>query len=452
MSCQRLIVSTISFFALASLVAACSFDTDPGSSFAGQVCFEDADCASGLTCRERRCRPVSGVQISDASADSQAPDTEPDTGVEVWDQDTVEAECVPATSRCGEDGQLEVCTQAGTWSDSACPQGTTCEAGQCEGDTECADQDGDGYLGGPGCPDCNDSDPSINPGAEEVCDNGDDDDCDGAVDEGCQTECCPDGCAAEEICSLCECKPFEPEECTVNGQPCSNPGQFVNGYFCTDEIFGEPRCVGICDNTAPDPDSTCPDEGTVCAFGDDGDQGLCLEACDLDEQCGTSGFGCFPIGGEDSDNDGICVPTDESKQVGDLCDPDQTFQCESGAFCLDFGQGQARCSQACRPFEDDATTDCDEGHCFAFSPDLGFCQEDADSSPDGDCDSQNQFQTCGVDAQICVPLGQFGGAQCLNQCRTELGDQDCDNGRGCGEIDNFEGVGFCVPGGGGGGF
>jgi len=67
----------------------------------------------------------------------------------------------------------------------------------CDGDTDlddsdcqpCVDNDGDGY-GDPGsvnCTypelDCDDTDPDVNPGAEEICNGGIDDDCDGTADD-----------------------------------------------------------------------------------------------------------------------------------------------------------------------------------------------------------------------------------------------------------------------------
>ena len=55
---------------------------------------------------------------------------------------------------------------------------------------ECKDGDGDGWGEGAPCkgPDCNDNDPAVNPGAKEVCGNGKDDDCNGG-DEQCPTDC-----------------------------------------------------------------------------------------------------------------------------------------------------------------------------------------------------------------------------------------------------------------------
>lgn len=60
------------------------------------------------------------------------------------------------------------------------------------GDVQLIDEDGDGYVtlandcvpGG----DCDDTDPAINPDAEEICGNDIDDDCDGLVDEDCKPE------------------------------------------------------------------------------------------------------------------------------------------------------------------------------------------------------------------------------------------------------------------------
>ncbi len=48
----------------------------------------------------------------------------------------------------------------------------------------CLDLDNDGFYNNAGCPplDCNDADPLVNPGTAEICGNGKDDDCDGAVD------------------------------------------------------------------------------------------------------------------------------------------------------------------------------------------------------------------------------------------------------------------------------
>ncbi|MFA5717755.1 MAG: putative metal-binding motif-containing protein [Desulfobulbaceae bacterium] len=55
----------------------------------------------------------------------------------------------------------------------------------------CTDNDGDGYAvegGECGPVDCNDADPDINPGMTETCDDIDND-CDGEIDEGCDTAC-----------------------------------------------------------------------------------------------------------------------------------------------------------------------------------------------------------------------------------------------------------------------
>ncbi len=56
----------------------------------------------------------------------------------------------------------------------------------------CIDNDGDGYGVGPGCAreqDCDDANPDVNPGADEICGDGIDNNCDGQTDVHCKRRC-----------------------------------------------------------------------------------------------------------------------------------------------------------------------------------------------------------------------------------------------------------------------
>lgn len=78
--------------------------------------------------------------------------------------------------------------------------------------TSCTDADGDGFCMENG--DCDDGDPTIHPGAIEVCDDGKDNDCDGAIDAAdtdCQTGSCDLGglgslCASDVECCSNKCR------------------------------------------------------------------------------------------------------------------------------------------------------------------------------------------------------------------------------------------------------
>jgi hypothetical protein len=119
----------------------------------------------------------------------------------------------------------------------------------CDGNTDladpdclpCVDSDGDGYglVDSLSCPasvqDCDDTDPAVNPGAEEVCNGGIDDDCDGTADD---VDADNDLYIAE-ACGGDDCD---------DGNPGANPGtlEICNGQGADED------CDGMADAGDPD--------------------------------------------------------------------------------------------------------------------------------------------------------------------------------------------------------
>ncbi len=121
-----------SFVALSGVVFLVAIAVSCGSAKVGPggYCEKDGDCADGLICKDNTC--------STASSECRPP-------------------CQPNES---------------------CVNGTCVPAGDPN------DKDGDGFQVPPLGNDCNDFDPTVNPGAHEYCD-GVDNDCDGTTDEDC---------------------------------------------------------------------------------------------------------------------------------------------------------------------------------------------------------------------------------------------------------------------------
>ncbi len=114
----------------------------------------------------------------------------------------------------------------------------------------CTDADNDNFSiqgGACGAVDCNDASATINPGAQEVCGDSVDNDCDGAIDEGCNV-ICPDGDGDGYTDAAC------------GGTDCDDQNSGINSG--TAEVCGN----GVdenCNGTADDTCNSCQDGGVL---------------------------------------------------------------------------------------------------------------------------------------------------------------------------------------------
>lgn len=438
-------------------LAGCSIDIGGGSQLTGQRCFQESDCADGLTCFERTCRPLVGGgggggdrDAGGNNANNQNNDNnETDGGGPINNTivpiDAGPGGCMPGERFCAGDATVQLCIEqeGGTvYVQRDCVGGEVCVNGRCAPSNNgmCVDADGDGY--GMGCdagPDCDDLNPDRNPGLRERCNTPFDDNCNGERNEGCDPDgdCCPGGCPGETFCSAqCQCTDYDPDICEFQHQPCFNEGQFENGFFCAFLGGEEARCYGICDVNSPNPDATCPEPGSVCAFGagGGGNEGICLAGCDVGPNgqragCGEDDMGCLALQPSDSTASGVCAPINDDNGLNDRCSPDEFFDCDEGLVCVDGGGGGfgGRCRESCRPFAYDGNaTDCTSGHCVAFSPGFGICSNDNNRDEGEACNPP--LTACGEDAVSCYPNGMGQGNSCLRVCRIDEGNADCPAG------------------------
>jgi len=186
------------------------------------------------------------------------------------------------------------------------------------GECDPLDQDGDGYSGCDG--DCDDTDATIYPSAQEICNDGIDQNCDGQLNEADDS----DGDGYTNCDTPSDCDDFDAnaypglaETCDFVDNDCD--GVVDNGFDQDND--GYTTCDGDCDDTAP---TVYPGAAEACNGVDDDCDGTIDEATDDDSDgyticngdCDDNDHHTYPFAPEicdqvDNDCDGV-VPADET--------------------------------------------------------------------------------------------------------------------------------------------
>jgi len=247
-----------------------------------------------------------------------------------------------------------------------CDAGEGCSEGSCRPVGSCVDPDNDSY--GTGCAagdDCDETKPTVNPGAAEVCD-GIDNNCIGGVDEG-----CPDPCAgAPCVVGMRQCDPQERvQECVADANGCGTWGAAV---ACPTNTCSMGACVGC-------QDADSDGRGVNCPLGNDCDDTNSkrfegnTESCDgIDNNCNTTIDEDFPTKGSSC-----------TAGVG-ACQASGTLRCNSAG--TDVACDAVATTGSAEHCGDSVDSDCNG------NPDNGF---------------ESIGQSCTVGTGSCVASGSF---------------------------------------------
>jgi hypothetical protein len=260
---------------------------------------------------------------------------------------------------------------------------------------QCTDEDGDGFQSSPADPncglpagDCDDFDNTRNPGADELCGDLVDNNCNGSVDEGFVIG-------------------------TESGIP-PDPSDPMARYDCNDGIdndsdgnadLADPDCQAAqCFLT--DPPGCCAGAneppGMGCTALDAG--GCCLTAaffqCDAGDP--TTTFCAPPIGG-------ILVQDPEGPAGDPSCADSEDNDCDD---LIDIGDGACQSAEVCNGIDDDATGR-ESGASTGYD-----CNDDVDNDGDGFTDGADSGCQAGIDDD---PAFNLGGIPLGDACTVGTG-------------------------------
>ncbi|MFT3768251.1 MAG: MopE-related protein [Minicystis sp.] len=258
------------------------------------------------------------------------------------------------------------------------------------GSAVCPDADNDHYVdcncpGAPPVCDCNDSDPTVHPGAPEACDAQSDLNCDNMTGTACaaglichQSACIPTcGTGENPYCppgSSCQNVPGKGNLCVTDNCNCS-AGQVCIDNQCVDACQGV-TCPGsqVClDGQCFDPCSTiqCP-QGQFCQAGQ------CVFPCGCfagDIGC-NGGYVCNKGNADPAADTNTCVPP---LCKGVTCPTGQTCEATTGQ-CVSFCNNNVHCpaGQKCDDTAGGCIPNCQGKSCpdkFACDPMDGECKD-----------------------------------------------------------------------------
>ena len=388
----------------------------------GAYCFYDDDTQSSATCHAF-CYSDGNCGGSESCVDAEL-DSDPNLGT-CWEEAVV---CTD-TDGDGFCAEEDDCDDSDPYvnpdAQEACGDNVD---NNCNGSTDegcgCTDADGDGFCVGE---ECNDADPDINPDADEICDDGVDNNCNDQIDEGCScTDADGDGFCAEDDCNDSDPN-INSDADEVCGDSVDNNCNGVAEEGCEEPCIDEDG-DGVCfeaDCDDSDPNAK-PGAAEVC---DDGVDNNCNGY--IDEDCGGP---CVDEDGDDFCADVDCDDSDASinPNADEVCGDGQDNNCNGEA-----DEGCGSCTDAdqdgvCEEFDCDDNDDkasplfnelCDDGidnNCNGVIDEScnGCTDEDGDGAcVEIDCDDNDPAVTP-VAEEVC-------GDGIDNNCNGSV-DENCD--------------------------